>query len=82
MIFGVGVCFATAAFKSQVTVMTRAVKKIHFTVVMFWTSGLNLITYSTWLFTDYTINNEARLLTFGFDPYWKLLLVLGFSYSV
>ena len=81
MILGVAVCFATAATKSQVTVLTRAVKKIHFTVVLFWTSGLNLIMYSTWLFTDYIVNEEARLMTYGFDPYWKLLLILGFSYS-
>ena len=74
-------CFLYVIGTSCDVVITRKINKIHFAVLVFWISGLLTIIYAVLLVYDYSIADEIRLINYSFDPYWKLLLILGFASS-
>lgn len=81
IIIGVALCFVYVMGVSCDVVITRNINKIHFAVVVFWISALLTIFYASWLVYDYSIGGQIRLINYAFDPYWKLLLILGFAAS-
>ena len=65
-----------------VVVATRALKKMHFSLIIFAYSGFATAFYLTWTIIESIINRNIRLLTYPLTPNWPLMLSAAVSNNV
>ena len=74
MVLGLLLCSIGAFTMAVVVVATRALKNMHFSLILFSYSSFATVFYLSWIIIESIINKSVRLLTYPITPNWPLML--------